>query len=151
MDALAVVQAVIVLTWVAFAVLRLIADERRQAQEERAAVAEVEAQLRALAVQAPMEVDTPTWTLYPHGGAHEGESMPERPPADRSWLRTETIRPMLKPPPSTDPTTPPRTVPARRYTEDACGCEWLIDRSLCGFEASYPTRRCPTHALMEDQ
>ena len=111
MDTLAVVQVgvclagAIVLAWVAFATLRL--DERcRAAQEERAAVAEVEAQLRVLADRAPMEVDTPTWTLYPHdtptwtlyphGGAREGESMPELPPADRSWLRTEVIKPRIR-------------------------------------------------------
>ena len=76
MDALAVVQlgvclaGAIVLAWVAFATLRL--DERCRAQEERAAVAEVEAQLRVLADRAPMEVDTPTWTLYPHGGRARG-------------------------------------------------------------------------------
>lgn len=100
MDTLAVVQVgvclagAIVLAWVAFATLRL--DERCRAQEERAAVAEVEAQLRVLADRAPMEVDTPTWTLYPHGGAREGESLPELPPTDRSWLRTEFIKPRIR-------------------------------------------------------
>lgn len=72
----------------------------------------------------PSEVE-PTWNLYPAADPSEVA------PADRSWLRTESIGPRWRmrvsgplAPPAADKPTVPRPVVAYRCLQDGqkCGC-----------------------------